>query len=78
MTDQPKKESNKPKSAVNDYLKYSQLGVELFITIGLSGFIGYQMDKWWNNGKPLWVLVMIGVGAIGAFYRLYKNLPKDE
>lgn len=77
MAHQPDKNPKKTKSKVNDYFKYSQLGLELFVTIGISGFIGYKMDEWWHNGKPLWLLVMIGIGAVGAFYRLYKSLPKD-
>lgn len=77
MTEQPEKDPNKPKPSVNDYLKYSQLGLELFVTIGITGFLGHQMDEWWNQGRPLWILVMIGVGAVGAFYRLFKSLPKD-
>lgn len=61
----------------NAYLKYSQLGIQLAATIALCGWLGYKMDQWWNNEKPLFIIIMIFIGAIGAFYQLYKSLPKD-
>jgi hypothetical protein len=70
MTDQDKK-------GPNNYLKYSQLGIQLFVTIGLCGWLGYKMDEWWNNGNALYVIIMIFVGSAGAFYQMYKSLPKE-
>jgi hypothetical protein len=66
-----------PKKEPNNYLKYSQLGIQLFVTIGLCGWLGYKMDGWWNDGKALYVIIMIFVGSIGAFYQMYKSLPKE-
>ncbi|PIQ48013.1 MAG: hypothetical protein COW03_12420 [Cytophagales bacterium CG12_big_fil_rev_8_21_14_0_65_40_12] len=65
------------KKGPNNYLKYSQLGIQLFVTIALCGWLGYKMDEWWNNGKALFVIIMIFVGSAGAFYQLYKSLPKE-
>uniref|UniRef100_UPI004047626C AtpZ/AtpI family protein n=1 Tax=Roseivirga sp. TaxID=1964215 RepID=UPI004047626C len=65
------------KKSPNNYLKYSQLGIQLFVTIALCGWLGYKMDEWWNNGKALFVIIMIFVGSAGAFYQMYKSLPKE-
>ena len=65
------------KKGPNNYLKYSQLGIQLFVTIALCGWLGYKMDEWWNNGKALFVIIMIFVCSAGAFYQLYKSLPKE-
>lgn len=62
----------------NNYLKYSQLGIQLFVTIGFCGWLGYKMDQWWNNGKPLFILIMIFLGTTGAIYQLYRSIPKDD
>jgi hypothetical protein len=70
MTEQEKK-------GPNNYLKYSQLGIQLFVTIALCGWLGYKMDEWWNSGKALYVIIMIFVGSAGAFYQMYKSLPKE-
>ena len=61
-----------------NYLKYSQLGVQLFVTIGACGWLGYKMDQWWNHGKPLFILLMIFIGTVGAIYQLYRSIPKDD
>ena len=65
------------KKGPNNYLKYSQLGIQLFVTIALCGWLGYKMDEWWNYGKALYVIIMIFVGSTGAFYQMYKSLPKE-
>ncbi|NVK84105.1 MAG: AtpZ/AtpI family protein [Cytophagia bacterium] len=68
-----KRQSNEP----NGYLKYSQLGLQLFLTIGLCGWLGYKMDQWWNGGNSLFVILMVLIGAGGGIYQLYRSLPKD-
>jgi len=61
----------------NSYLKYSQLGLQLFVTIGLCGWLGYKMDQWWNGGRALFVIIMVLIGTGGAIYQLYRSLPKE-
>jgi len=63
-----KKKDNSP----NAYLKYSGLGLQFFITIGICGWLGYKMDQWWRQGRPLFIIIMIFVGFIGGFYQLIK------
>ncbi|GHE54180.1 MULTISPECIES: AtpZ/AtpI family protein [Roseivirga] len=67
----------RPSKEPNQYLKYSQLGLQLFVTIGICGWLGYKMDEWWNDGRSLFVILMVLVGATGAIYQLYRSLPKD-
>ncbi|MDB4447796.1 AtpZ/AtpI family protein [Roseivirga sp.] len=73
----PQKEKSKGPNNPNSYLKYSQLGIQLFLTIGVCAWLGFKMDESWNNGKPLFIILMILVGTTGAIYMLYKSLPKD-
>lgn len=72
-----KKHSKEPKKQVNLLLKYSQLGFQLFVTIGVFAYLGYRMDNHWREGSPLWIIVMMFVGTAGAFYNLYRSLPKE-
>ncbi|WP_268122978.1 AtpZ/AtpI family protein [Roseivirga pacifica] len=67
---------HKPKKT-NNVFKYSQLGFQLFAVIGLFTWLGYKMDEWWNNGKPLFLIIMMFLGAFGGFYQLFRSLPKD-
>ena len=63
-----KKNSNDP----NAFLKYSGLGLQFFITIAICGWLGYKMDQWWRQGRPLFIIVMIFIGTVGGFYQLYQ------
>lgn len=72
-----KSSKKSPQQQTNAYLKYSQLGIQMAVMIGLCGWLGYKMDQWWNNGKSLFIVIMIFIGAFGAFYQLYKSLPKE-
>ena len=59
------------------YLKYSGLGLQLFITIGIFGWLGYEMDKGWNEGSPLFIIIMIFLGIVGGFYQFFKSVNKE-
>jgi F0F1-type ATP synthase assembly protein I len=72
-----KKSSKEPKEKANSFLKYSQLGIQLFVTIGICGYLGYLMDQNWRDGRALWVIIMVLMGTGGALYNLYRSLPKD-
>lgn len=72
-----KKSSKEPKEQANSFLKYSQLGLQLFITIGICGYLGYVMDEKWRDGSALWVIIMVLLGSGGALFHLYRSLPKD-
>ena len=62
----------------NSYLKYSGLGLQLFVTIGLFGWLGYKMDQNWNDDKPLFIIIMILLGIIVGFYQFYKTVNKKD
>jgi F0F1-type ATP synthase assembly protein I len=67
-----------PDPGNKSYLKYSGLGLQLFVTIGLFGWLGYKMDKYWNDGKPLFIIIMIFLGIIGGFYQFYKAVNHKD
>ena len=69
-----KKETDK----ANDFLKYSGLGLQFFLTIAICGWLGYKMDASWRDGKPLYIILMVFLGLGGAFYQLYRTIKKDN
>lgn len=61
-----------PQKSPNELLKYSGLGMQFFLTIAICGWLGYKMDQYWREGKPLFMIIMIFLGTVGGFYQLYR------
>lgn len=65
------------KQEVNSYLKYSGLGLQLLLTIFVSGWVGYKVDEYFSFKFPLFML-LLGFGAFaGTLYQLYKKIKKE-
>lgn len=70
--------SHKKLKPYNSYLKYSGLGIQLLITLGIAGWLGYLLDGYLNIQFPVFMLVF-GFAAFGAsMYRIYKTISKDD
>ena len=60
----------------NNYIKYSGLGLQLLLTIGVAGWLGYRLDKFLNLIFPVFMLVF-GFSAFGGMlYLLYRSINK--
>jgi F0F1-type ATP synthase assembly protein I len=59
------------------YLKYSNLALQLFIGIGLAGWLGYLLDKYLKFTFPVFMLTFGLVVFVGMMYQLYRSLNKD-
>lgn len=72
--DPPKKK--KDQNPMGEYLKYSGIAFQMLAVIGLSIWGGMKLDEKFNNGKPLFLLILTFLGIFGSIYGLYKSLPK--
>ncbi|MGE0931772.1 AtpZ/AtpI family protein [Peijinzhouia sedimentorum] len=73
---EPTENQKQEPSTLNQVLKFSGLGLQMLVTIGVFIAIGFFLDKWFNNSKPLWILILSFVGTAAGFYQFYKSLPK--
>jgi len=73
--DQPSKDKEPKQSNANAFLKYSSLGLQLFLSIGIFGWLGHLVDKYLNLKFPIFLLLFILIALVGGIYRVYKNLP---
>lgn len=65
------------KQEANTYLKYSGLGLQLLITILVSGWIGHKIDQHFALKFPVFML-LLGFGAFGGtMFQLYRKLKKE-
>jgi F0F1-type ATP synthase assembly protein I len=65
----------KEKPAHNDFIRYSGLGLQLMVTIGIFILIGYYLDRRFDT-SPVWVLIFSFIGTGAGFYHFVKSLPK--
>ena len=60
-----------------EYLKYSGLGLQLAVLIGLAYWLGHKADLAWMGGKPVFAILLIVLVFGASIYKLYKELfPK--
>jgi len=62
------------KDPPNTFLKYSGLGIQLLLVIGVSGWLGWKADRWLQLPFPFFLLAMVISSFAGMIYKLYKSL----
>jgi hypothetical protein len=68
---------NKKPNPYNNYLKYSGLALQLLITIGVSGWVGYKIDEWLNLQYPVFMVILGMAGFGGSMYQLYRSVNRQ-
>jgi ATP synthase protein I len=64
---------NKERSLVQALTLYGQLGLSIAVPLGVCTFLGHWGDQKLGTGSVL-LLVGLALGAITAFYTLYRML----
>jgi len=62
------------KDSPNNFLKYSNLGLQMLLVIGAFGWIGLKIDQYLGLKFPVFLLTLILLSFIGIMYRLYRSL----
>lgn len=60
----------------NSFLQYSSLGIQLTLSIGIFGWLGYTIDQYLKIKFPAFMLTFILLALVGGIYRIYRKLPK--
>lgn len=69
---------NKRPKPINNYLKYSSLGIQLLGAIGFFGWLGHLLDDYLNIQFPVFML-LFGFAAFGGMmYQIYKSINRDN
>jgi len=67
-----------PKSKnVNNFLKFSGLGMQMGLTIAIFAGIGHWLDGEMGTKQPYWTAGLSLFGVFGSIYSLIRQLPKD-
>ncbi len=65
----------KPKPS-NDFLKYSSLGIQLVVGIGIAAWLGHRLDQYLNFQFPAFLLSFVLITFGGMMYQLYRSINK--
>lgn len=70
------KEINKKKKQLNNYAKYTSIGITMLVIIGAGVFGGYYLDIWLENKFPFF-LILFSILAVGmSIYHAIKDFIK--
>lgn len=65
------------KKPSNNFLKFSGLGLQMLVSIGLGAWLGMKLDEYLKLQFPLFLLIFVFVIFGGLMYQLYRSLNKD-
>lgn len=63
-------------SKKNSYLKYSSLGFQMAITIGLAAWGGNYLDEKYENEQPILTIILILLGIAIALYQVIREVSR--
>ncbi|MFM8742466.1 MAG: AtpZ/AtpI family protein [Cytophagales bacterium] len=62
----------------NKFLKYSGLGIQLLVTLGVAAYIGLTLDRFFQFQFPVFLLSSVLLSFVGIMYQLYRTLNKEN
>lgn len=68
---------NNKKEPVNNLIKYSGLGIQMLVSIGVGAWLGLKLDQYLGLKFPLFLITFVFVIFGGLMYQLYRSLNKD-
>lgn len=69
---------NQRPSSTNELMRYAGLGAQLFVSLGLTVFIGYKADGWLHMPFPLFVWLAPFAVLCVLIYKLVKDTSKRK
>jgi F0F1-type ATP synthase assembly protein I len=69
---------NRNKKPLTNFAKYSGIGLQMLVTIGVFAFIGYKIDAYRNSSKPIFTAIFSLIGTILSLYQVVRSLNKNK
>jgi len=66
------------KRNLNDFVRYSNLGFQMLVTILLGVFFGYELDKWLECKIKIFTIIFTIAFVIIAVYQAIKDLLNNK
>ena len=63
----------KPKKKLDDFIRYSSLGFEMIVIMGVGTFAGVKIDQWLDLKFPAFTLGLMILAVAGAIYHAIRK-----
>lgn len=67
-----------PPKQPNQFLKYSNMAIQMGLIIGLSAWGGKKLDAYFHNKTPVYTAVLSLVGVAAGIYMALKDFIKPK
>lgn len=74
----PEPSDNRKPSPYNNYLRYSGLALQILLTIGVCGWLGYKLDQYLGLQYPVFLMVLGMAGFSGIIYKTYRSINRPD
>jgi len=64
----------KEEKSPNNFLKYSNLGLQMLLVIGVCSWIGWKIDGSLGFKFPVFLLTLMLLSFAGMIYKIYRSL----
>ena len=68
----------KPQRKLDEFIRYSSLGIEMMAIIALGTFGGYKLDQWLDNNFKGFTFGFMTISVVLAIVYGTKNLLKKK
>lgn len=70
------KESKKKKQQFDNFIKYSNIGMQMLVIIAAGVFGGYKLDTWMKNKFPVFLILLSTIALAAAIYHAIRDFLK--
>lgn len=67
-----------PRKPPNNLLRFSNLGIQMGVIIGLSAWGGTKLDDYFQTKDPYYTIVLSLLGIAAAFYIVIKDVISES
>lgn len=63
---------------MRNYGRYSTMAFQMIATVLLGLFLGIKLDKWLDMKKPVFLIILLILSGVAAFYFAFKDFLKKN
>ncbi len=65
---------NRPKKKLDTWIKFSNIGLQMAIIIGLMAYLGVWLDGKYPNKYSVYTIILSLIGVFAALYNVFRQV----